>query len=155
MLCGDTPLVKEETLKRLFDYHIEHGYHATVLTTTVDNPTGYGRIIRDENKDLLKIVEQKDANEEEKKAKEINSGIYCFNGKSLRESLDLLDNNNAQGEYYLTDTIKIMRDKGQKVGVRRETIMRLEKAQYNPSLKLAIDISRVLNAPIEDIFIFK
>ena len=109
VLCGDTPLVKEETLKRLFDYHIEHGYHATVLTTTVDNPTGYGRIIRDENKDLLKIVEQKDANEEEKKAKEINSGIYCFNGKSLRESLDLLDNNNAQGEYYLTDTIKIMR----------------------------------------------
>ena len=83
VLCGDTPLVKEETLKRLFDYHIEHGYHATVLTTTVDNPTGYGRIIRDENKDLLKIVEQKDANEEEKKAKEINSGIYCFNGKSL------------------------------------------------------------------------
>lgn len=116
VLCGDTPLVKEETLKKLFDYHIEKDYHATVLTTEVDNPTGYGRIIRDENKDLLKIVEQKDATEEEKLAKEINSGIYCFNGKSLRESLDLLDNNNAQGEYYLTDTIKIMRDKGHKVG---------------------------------------
>lgn len=87
-----------------------------MLTTVVDNPTGYGRIIRDENSDLLKIVEQKDASEEEKLAKEINSGIYCFNGKSLRESLDLLDNNNAQGEYYLTDTIQIMRNKGLKVG---------------------------------------
>lgn len=116
VLCGDTPLVKEETLKKLFDYHIENEYHTTVLTTVVDNPTGYGRIIRDENSDLLKIVEQKDASEEEKLAKEINSGIYCFNGKSLRESLDLLDNNNAQGEYYLTDTIQIMRNKGLKVG---------------------------------------
>ena len=57
VLCGDTPLIKEETLKRLFDYHLENGYHTTVLTTEVDNPTGYGRIIRDENQDLLKIVE--------------------------------------------------------------------------------------------------
>ncbi len=93
VLCGDTPLVKEETLKRLFDYHLENGYHTTVLTTEVENPTGYGRIIRDENQDLLKIVEQKDATEEEKLVKEINSGIYCFNGKSLRESLDLLVKN--------------------------------------------------------------
>ena len=116
VLCGDTPLIKEDTLKKLFTYHIENKYHATVLTTEIDNPTGYGRIIRDENQDLLRIVEQKDATEEEKLAKEINSGIYCFNGKTLRESLDLLDNNNAQGEYYLTDTIKIMRDNGHKVG---------------------------------------
>ena len=143
VLCGDTPLVKEETLKRLFDYHIEHGYHATVLTTTVDNPTGYGRIIRDENKDLLKIVEQKDANEEEKKAKEINSGIYCFNGKSLRESLDLLDNNNAQGEYYLTDTIKIMRDKGQKVGAfNGSTIEELMGVNSRVELSKAEEIMR-------------
>ena len=143
VLCGDTPLVKEETLKRLFDYHIEHGYHATVLTTTVDNPTRYGRIIRDENKDLLKIVEQKDANEEEKKAKEINSGIYCFNGKSLRESLDLLDNNNAQGEYYLTDTIKIMRDKGQKVGAfNGSTIEELMGVNSRVELSKAEEIMR-------------
>ena len=143
VLCGDTPLVKEETLKKLFDYHIEHGYHATVLTTEVDNPTGYGRIIRDENKDLLKIVEQKDANEEEKKAKEINSGIYCFNGKSLRESLDLLDNNNAQGEYYLTDTIKIMRDKGQKVGAfNGSTIEELMGVNSRVELSKAEEIMR-------------
>lgn len=116
VLCGDTPLIQEETLKRLFDYHLKNEYHATVLTTSVDNPQGYGRIIRDGSGDLLKIVEQKDANEEEKAVDEINSGIYCFNGSSLREALDLLDNNNAQGEYYLTDTIKIMRDKKHKVG---------------------------------------
>ena len=116
ILCGDTPLIKEETLKRLFDYHIENDYIATVLTTKVDNPTGYGRVIRDENGDLLKIVEQKDGNAEELAVNEINSGIYCFQGQRLRESLDLLDNNNAQGEYYLTDTIKILRDKGFKVG---------------------------------------
>lgn len=143
VLCGDTPLVKEETLKRLFDYHIENQYHATVLTTKVENPTGYGRIIRDENEDLLKIVEQKDANEEEKKANEINSGIYCFDGKSLREALDLLDNNNAQGEYYLTDTIKIMRDKGQKVGAYNgSTIEELMGVNSRVELSKAEEIMR-------------
>lgn len=116
VLCGDTPLIKEETIKKLFDYHKDNKYHATVLTTIIENPTGYGRIIRDENDDLLKIVEQKDATDKEKETKEINSGIYCFNGKSLRESLELIDNNNAQNEYYLTDTIKIIREKGNKVG---------------------------------------
>lgn len=116
ILCGDTPLIKEETLKELFDYHIENEYTATVLTTKVENPTGYGRVIRDKNQDLLKIVEQKDGNTEELLVNEINSGIYCFKGKMLRKSLDLIDNNNAQGEYYLTDTIKILRDNGFKVG---------------------------------------
>ena len=143
VLCGDTPLIKEETLKRLFDYHLENGYHTTVLTTEVDNPTGYGRIIRDENQDLLKIVEQKDANEEEKLVKEINSGIYCFNGKSLRESLDLLDNNNAQGEYYLTDTIQIMRNKGLKVGAYNgSTIEELMGVNSRVELSIAEDIMR-------------
>ena len=143
VLCGDTPLIKEETLKRLFDYHLENEYHTTVLTTEVDNPTGYGRIIRDENQDLLKIVEQKDANEEEKLVKEINSGIYCFNGKSLRESLDLLDNNNAQGEYYLTDTIQIMRNKGLKVGAYNgSTIEELMGVNSRVELSRAEDIMR-------------
>lgn len=143
VLCGDTPLVKEETLKRLFDYHLENGYHTTVLTTEVANPTGYGRIIRDENQDLLKIVEQKDATEEEKLVKEINSGIYCFNGKSLRESLDLLDNNNAQGEYYLTDTIQIMRNKGLKVGAYNgSTIEELMGVNSRVELARAEEIMR-------------
>ena len=93
ILCGDTPLIKEDTLKRLFDYHIENEYTATVLTTVVENPTGYGRVIRDENGDVLKIVEQKDGTAKELETKEINSGIYCFKGEMLRQSLDLLDNN--------------------------------------------------------------
>lgn len=143
VLCGDTPLIKEDTLKRLFAYHLENEYHATVLTTKVDNPTGYGRIIRDNNEDLLKIVEQKDANEEEKSVKEINSGIYCFNGKSLRESLDLIDNNNAQGEYYLTDTIYIMRDRGQKVGAYNgSTIEELMGVNSRVELSKAEEIMR-------------
>lgn len=143
VLCGDTPLVQEDTLKRLFDYHVEKGYVATVLTTVVDNPTGYGRIIRDDQEDLLKIVEQKDATEEEKLAKEINSGIYCFDGKSLREALDLIDNNNAQGEYYLTDTIKIMRDRGQKVGAYNgSTIEELMGVNSRVELSKAEEIMR-------------
>ncbi|MBC5998004.1 bifunctional UDP-N-acetylglucosamine diphosphorylase/glucosamine-1-phosphate N-acetyltransferase GlmU [Romboutsia hominis] len=143
VLCGDTPLIKEDTLRRLFAYHLENEYHATVLTTKVENPTGYGRIIRDNNEDLLKIVEQKDANEEEKAVKEINSGIYCFNGKSLRESLDLIDNNNAQGEYYLTDTIYIMRDRGQKVGAYNgSTIEELMGVNSRVELSKAEEIMR-------------
>lgn len=143
VLCGDTPLIKEDTLKRLFNYHIENSYHATVLTTDVENPTGYGRIIRDKNLDLLKIVEQKDATEYEKLVKEINSGIYCFNGKSLRESLDLLDNNNAQGEYYLTDTIKIIREKGNKVGAfNGSTIEELMGVNSRVELSKAEEIMR-------------
>ena len=143
VLCGDTPLIKEDTLKRLFAYHIENEYHATVLTTKVENPTGYGRIIRDENGDLLKIVEQKDANEKEKAVNEINSGIYCFKGNSLREALDLIDNNNAQGEYYLTDTIYIMRDRGQKVGAYNgSTIEELMGVNSRVELSIAEEIMR-------------
>ena len=143
VLCGDTPLVQEDTLRRLFAYHVEKGYVSTVLTTKVDNPTGYGRIIRDNHEDLLKIVEQKDASEEEKLVNEINSGIYCFDGKSLREALDLIDNNNAQGEYYLTDTIKIMRDRGQKVGAYNgSTIEELMGVNSRVELSKAEEIMR-------------
>lgn len=116
VLCGDTPLIKESTLQRLFDYHKENKCVATVLTTKVDNPTGYGRLIRDSNKDVLKIVEQKDATEEEAKVNEINSGIYCFDGKELKKSLSKISNNNNQGEYYLTDVIEILKNEGCKVG---------------------------------------
>ena len=116
VLCGDTPLISAETLKRFFDFHDKGGYAVTVLTTEVENPTGYGRVIRDKNKDLLKIVEQKDANEEELAVSEINSGIYCFNGGFLKEALKKVGNDNAQGEYYLPDTIELIRLAGGKAG---------------------------------------
>ncbi|QAT62771.1 bifunctional UDP-N-acetylglucosamine diphosphorylase/glucosamine-1-phosphate N-acetyltransferase GlmU [Acidilutibacter cellobiosedens] len=119
ILYGDTPLIKGDTLKDLVKYHIEKENQGTVLTAFFENPTGYGRILYDEKGELLKIVEEKDADEEEKKIKEINSGMYCFNGKALRESLDKIHRDNAQGEYYITDVIEILKRENLRVGVYR------------------------------------
>lgn len=116
ILYGDTPLITNKTITELMDYHKEKQNDGTVLTAYVDDPTGYGRIIRDEEKEILKIVEQKDANEEELKIREINSGIYCFKGKELKYALEKIDNDNAQNEYYITDVIKILKEKGCSVG---------------------------------------
>lgn len=116
VLCGDTPLITETTIKKLIEYHTESNNCATVLTTELVDPKGYGRIVRRENEDLLKIVEHKDANNWELEINEINSGIYCFKGSYLKESLSKIDNNNIQKEYYLTDVISILSDGGSKVG---------------------------------------
>lgn len=112
---GDSPLIQEETIKELFKAHKESGNSATILTSILDDASGYGRIIRNEN-EVLKIVEHKDCNEEELKVKEINSGMYCFEIESLVECLDNLSNNNSQGEYYLTDVIGMLKEKNEKVG---------------------------------------
>lgn len=112
---GDAPLIKEETIKDLFEEHTSKGNSATVLTAILDDATGYGRIIRDDQQ-VLKIVEHKDCNEEELKVNEVNSGMYLFEIEKLVESLEKLTNNNAQGEYYLTDVIGILKNKGEKVG---------------------------------------
>ena len=117
ILYGDAPLISPKTIENLLKYHNENQYMGTVLTAIVEDPTGYGRIVRGENGEILKIVEHKDATEDELKIKEINSGIYCFNGKNLKEALAKIDNNNAQGEYYITDVISILKDKGENVGV--------------------------------------
>ncbi|MBU5439284.1 bifunctional UDP-N-acetylglucosamine diphosphorylase/glucosamine-1-phosphate N-acetyltransferase GlmU [Tissierella sp. MSJ-40] len=116
ILYGDTPLITKDTVSKLINYHNSCGYDGTVLTAVVENPTGYGRIIREETGNILKIVEHKDASEEEKEIKEINSGIYCFNGKLLKYALGKIDNNNAQGEYYVTDVISILKEEDYKVG---------------------------------------
>lgn len=116
ILAGDTPLVTSKTISEVFQYHIEKGYSATVITGVVNNPKGYGRIVRDFEGNLEKIVEDKDANEFERKIKEVNSGAYCFDIESLLDSLKRLNNNNAQGEYYLTDVIEILKSDGKKVG---------------------------------------
>lgn len=112
VLCGDTPLISEETLVEFFKHHDQNNNAVTVLTTKVDDPTGYGRVIRDSSNEFMKIVEQKDASEQEKSVREINSGIYCFNGAFLKDSLQYVGNNNVQGEYYLPDTIEIIRNMG-------------------------------------------
>ncbi len=116
ILCGDTPLITGATLKKLFDTHTKQGNGVTVLSAILPDATGYGRIIRDENGDFLKIVEQKDCTEEEAAVKEINSGMYIFNSEALSVSLGRITNNNAQGEYYLTDTIQLIKEAGMKVG---------------------------------------
>ncbi|MBQ9610166.1 MAG: NTP transferase domain-containing protein [Lachnospiraceae bacterium] len=114
VLCGDTPLITGDTLTKLVELHKKLANGVTVLSAIVDDPTGYGRIIRDEQNGFVKIVEQKDADEEELAVKEINSGMYIFNAEALSASLELLSNDNAAGEYYLTDTIAIIK----KIGLR-------------------------------------
>ncbi|SEF79442.1 bifunctional UDP-N-acetylglucosamine pyrophosphorylase / Glucosamine-1-phosphate N-acetyltransferase [Caloramator fervidus] len=116
ILAGDTPLVTSKTISEVFQYHIKKGYSATVITGVVENPKGYGRIVRDSEGNLERIVEDKDANELEKQIKEVNSGAYCFDIEDLLNALKRLNNNNAQGEYYLTDVIEILKNDGKKVG---------------------------------------
>lgn len=116
ILYGDVPILRPETLENLIYKSFKNKEYATLLTAIYENPTGYGRIIRDEGGNIKAIIEEKDANIEEKQIKEINSGIYCFDIEELVSALKLIKPNNAQGEYYLTDVIKIMNDKGLKTG---------------------------------------
>ena len=116
LLCGDTPLLTQATLKKLCDAHRESSAAATVLTACLDNPSGYGRIIRDGSGSVTGIVEQKDASVVELGISEINTGIYCFEAKPLFAALDGLTCDNAQKEYYLTDVLAILAHSGQKVG---------------------------------------
>ncbi|MBD5402391.1 NTP transferase domain-containing protein [bacterium] len=105
ILCGDTPLIKEETLKNFVEFHKTHSSDITVMSTIFENPTNYGRIIRDTDNSLKCIVEEKDANTEQKAVKEVNAGIYCLNWSKVKSAFGELKSNNAQGEYYLTDII--------------------------------------------------
>ncbi len=115
VLPGDVPLLKAKTIKNLIKTHVQNNAAATVLTAKLDNPKGYGRIIRDRDGFVEKIVEQKDATEEEKTVNEINSGIFCFDSKKLFQTLPFINNNNSQNELYLTDTLEIFKNKGYKI----------------------------------------
>lgn len=116
ILSGDVPILRPTTIQSLVEKSIERKEYATLLTAIYDNPSGYGRIIRDEGGNVKAIVEDKDATEMQKEIKEINAGIYCFDIQELLNALDSITSDNAQGEYYLTDVIKIMNDKGLKTG---------------------------------------
>jgi bifunctional UDP-N-acetylglucosamine pyrophosphorylase/glucosamine-1-phosphate N-acetyltransferase len=113
ILCGDTPLLDGQELHKFYEAHQASGAAASVLTARADNPTGYGRIVRDANGKVSGIVEEKDASSEQKKIHEINTGIYCVEIPLAFEVLHTLTNNNAQGEYYLTDILTKLRDQGQ------------------------------------------
>ena len=116
ILPGDMPLIKSETLIKICNVHRENNNICTLVTTFLDNPCGYGRVVRDKSGEVLKIVEEKDATEEEKKIKEINTSVYAFKWRELREVLQLLKNDNAQGEFYLTDVIEIFNKRNLKIG---------------------------------------
>ncbi|MBT2735292.1 bifunctional UDP-N-acetylglucosamine diphosphorylase/glucosamine-1-phosphate N-acetyltransferase GlmU [Bacillus sp. ISL-7] len=115
VVCGDTPLIKAETMESLFKHHEELAAKATILTARIEDPTGYGRIIRNKKGLVEKIVEHKDASEEERKINEINTGTYCFDNLALFEALKNVSNENVQGEYYLPDVIEILKNQGEVV----------------------------------------
>jgi UDP-N-acetylglucosamine diphosphorylase/glucosamine-1-phosphate N-acetyltransferase len=115
ILCGDVPLLKPATIKSLVDNHLAAKAVVSVLTTIPPPPHAYGRIVKDNKGNVLKIVEHKDATEDEKKIGEINTGIYCVDTKFLFYALGKITNDNQQHEYYLTDIVEIACREGQKV----------------------------------------
>ncbi|MFD1472648.1 bifunctional UDP-N-acetylglucosamine diphosphorylase/glucosamine-1-phosphate N-acetyltransferase GlmU [Companilactobacillus mishanensis] len=112
---GDTPLFTADTFEKLFTYHEKQNVAVSILTAHAEDPFGYGRIIRDQKGNVSKIVEQKDASDEEKLIQEINTGVYCFDNKMLFENLHSVNNENAQGEYYLPDVVSILKSQGEKI----------------------------------------
>ena len=116
ILNGDAPFMTAETIRDSLEYHTESGNAATVISARVDDPTGYGRIVRDENGSLRAITEHKDADEETLRINEVNSGAYWFDCQKLLSVLDRIKSDNAAGEYYLPDAIKLLLDDAQSVG---------------------------------------
>ncbi|MDJ1110326.1 bifunctional UDP-N-acetylglucosamine diphosphorylase/glucosamine-1-phosphate N-acetyltransferase GlmU [Macrococcus caseolyticus] len=115
VICGDTPLISEETIAEFIAHHELTGAKATILSTKTNTPFGYGRIIRDTHGAVERIVEEKDASIEERLINEVSSGTFCFDNALLFELLGQVDNNNAQGEYYLPDVIKLLRERNELV----------------------------------------
>ena len=108
ILYGDVPIIREETIRELVEKSVEKNEKATILTSRIKNPTGYGRIIRDKDG---KIIEEKDLEEKQKRINEINTGIYCFDIQTLMETIEEIRPNNNQKEYYLTDVIGIISER--------------------------------------------
>lgn len=143
-LCGDVPLITAQILKALATYHVRRGADATVLTVELEDPTGYGRIVRGPDGGVLGIVEEKDATEEQREIREVNTGTYCFKAGALREKLPSLTNENAQGEFYLTDVVAEMVAKGMKVAAMQAQSPDLVRGVNRPEeLK---EVERILKA---------
>ncbi|MCQ4625704.1 bifunctional UDP-N-acetylglucosamine diphosphorylase/glucosamine-1-phosphate N-acetyltransferase GlmU [Corynebacterium sp. CCUG 69979] len=133
---GDVPLLTPETIEGLIDKHEREEAAVTVLSLEFDNPTGYGRIIRDSAGQVQEIVEEKDANDEQRRVREVNSGVFAFDGAVLRDALTRITSDNAQGELYITDVLGIARNDGRKVAAHIAPDAR-ELAGVNDRVQLA------------------
>jgi bifunctional UDP-N-acetylglucosamine pyrophosphorylase/glucosamine-1-phosphate N-acetyltransferase len=136
VLSGDVPLVRDETLNNLLTAHDKDGAACTILTVRMENPFGYGRIVRDDQNAFHKIVEQKDASEVERQIREVNSGIYCFDSTKLFRALEQVRPTNSQGEYYLTDVPAIFRNHNERVSLCQHPDVR-EVSGINTRAELA------------------
>ncbi len=153
VLNGDGPLIDAETINKSYKYHKDNNNAITLLSAVVDDTVGIGHIKRDKNGTLLRIVEDKDANEEEKKIKESNAGMYWFKGESLLYAIDNITNENAQNEYYLTDALEILIKKGENKGAyiaeNSEVILgandRVQLNGLNTIMRRNINNSHMLN----------
>lgn len=150
VLSGDVPLIKAKTLEKLITCHNGFNATATVLTTEIEDPTGYGRVIREESGHFSHIVEHRDATAAELAIKEINSGIYCFNSKALFNALEKISPNNAQGEYYLTDVLSILKNQGEKVAIYQYKLAE-EVLGINNRVELAATEQRMRASKLEDL----
>lgn len=147
VVCGDTPLLTSETLQSLLRHHEDTQAKATILTAHAENPQGYGRVIRNSENHVEKIVEQKDASEDEVLVKEINTGTFAFDNRALFGALAQVGNDNAQGEYYLTDVIEILKAQGERVSAYQMANMeeamgvndRVALAEANTVMRLRIN----------------
>ena len=117
VLCGDGPLIRTSTLETLLERHRSTGAAGTLATSRIDDPSGYGRIVRDENGSFARIVEQKNATPDELKINEVNPSYYCVNGAAMFDALDRVERNELTGEYYITDIFEFMLDSGKRVEV--------------------------------------
>ena len=132
VLAGDMPLIRTATLRRLLERHAREGNAVTFLSGLLEDPAGYGRVIRDAKDEFVKIVEERDATPEERRVAEVNSGIYCFSRDALQEALGFLRADNRQQEYYLTDTLSFIRNRGGRIGVERASDSRELFGVNNP-----------------------
>ena len=158
ILCGDTPLLRAQTIKAMYQRYAASQQEDSqplaglLLTTILDNPHGYGRIVRNNDGSVTAIVEEKDANDEQRQIQEINAGAYIFNYAALQSALARLDNNNAQGEYYLTDVISLLAADGQ----RLDTLPAddpLETTGVNDRVQLATAAAELFRRKAEELML--
>jgi len=132
VLAGDMPLIRTATLKRLIERHGREGNAVTFLSGVLDDPTGYGRVLRDAGGEFVRIVEERDATPAERAVAEVNSGIYCFSRDRLETALGFLRADNRQQEYYLTDTLSFIKGQGGRIGVEQASDSRELLGVNNP-----------------------